>query len=272
MPTWAIPAKTGDRVERASGMSDDDPIRKVQRLSRPQLPKRFYGEVSVGEDAEGHVVLLDGKKLRTPKRRLLHLPSAGLAEAVAAEWRGQKSDIDPATMPLTRLANVAVDGVADRMDEVRDELVAYAGSDLICYRADEPESLVALQEREWRPLVAWAEEALGAPLRLAVGVVHVGQDEAVLSAVGGAVAPFDLFGLAALHAVTTLTGSAIIALALARGHFAPDAAWQAAHVDEDWQISQWGEDAEAMANRQRRRLEFEAAVRVLAEAGKARAR
>ena len=248
-------------------MSDEDPIRKMQRLSRPALPKRFYTIVSYQAGEGGYAIHLDGKPVRTPKRRPLVLPDEDMARTVAAEWEAQREIIDPPTMPVTRLANVTIDGVADRADEVRAEIVSYAGTDLICYRADEPEGLVKRQEAAWRPLVDWALSALGARLNLAVGVMHVRQDEAALVAVGRAVETFGPFRLAALHGVTTITGSAIIGLALAHGHLDREAGWRAAFVDEDWQASLWGEDSEAAANRARRRREFEAAAYVLRRAG-----
>lgn len=245
-------------------MSADDPIRRVQQLSRPELPRRFYREAAAEPGEGGFAILLDGKPVRTPGKRPLVLPNATLAEAVVAEWQAQAEAIDPATMPVTRIVNVAIDGVADRTAEVRAEIVAYAGSDLICYRADRPEGLIERQDAAWQPLVEWAAANLGARLQLAIGVIHLTQEAEALAAVDQALAPFDGLSLAALHTLTTLTGSAVIALAVARGRLNAEAAWQAAHVDEDWQIDQWGTDAEAMANRARRRREFDAAVTVIA--------
>src|SRR5262249_47013193 len=156
------------------------------------------------------------------------------------------TEIDPATMPLTRIANAAIDRVAAEAEAVRADIVRYAGSDLVCYRADGPASLVTAQEKAWAPILAFARETLAARFVLAEGVLHVGQTEEARAAVARAVLPFDPLALAALHTVTTLTGSALIALALARGAISAKAAWQAAHVDEDWQMRQWGEDALAL--------------------------
>jgi chaperone required for assembly of F1-ATPase len=174
-----------------ASMGADDPIRRVQQLSRPELPRRFYETATIEPDKGGYAVRLDGKAVRTPRKRPLVLPNAILAEAVAAEWVAQEKVIDPAAMPVTRIANVAIDGVADRMAEVLAEIVGYAGSDLICYRADEPDGLVARQEADWRPLVDWAAEELGARLKLAAGVVHLTQDDEAMAAVAAALEPFD---------------------------------------------------------------------------------
>jgi len=234
---------------------------------RPPLPKRFYKSVTIapaaGENA-GWQILLDGRSIKTPAKRDLVLPKEALATAVAAEWSAQGNEIDPATMPLTRIVNSALDGVAPRRDEVAADIVDYAGSDLTCYRAEAPEGLVHAQAAQWDPVLAWAETALGARFAVAVGIMPVSQSEASRAAVAKAVEPFAPIPLAALHVITTLTGSALIALAHARGRLTVEEAWTAAHVDEDWQISQWGEDAEASERRAKRWIEMQAAAQVLA--------
>jgi len=212
----------------------------------------------------GYRVLLDGKPVRTPAKALLALPTRALAEAVAGEWEAQQELIDPAAMPLTRLANSAIDGVREREAEVRADMVRYAGSDLLCYRATEPEELVRRQAELWDPVLAWGREALGARLEVAKGLMPVTQPEAAQRAVGRALDGEDAFALAALHVMTTLTGSALLALAHAQGRLTVEQAWAAAHVDEDWQIGTWGRDAEAAARRQRRWSEMQAASRMLA--------
>lgn len=227
------------------------------------LVKRFYKDVSVG-DAAPFQVLLDGRPIKTPKKRPLALPTRALAEAIADEWRAQAEFIDPTRMPLTRFANTAIDAVADTLDAVANDITAYAGSDLVCYRAETPEQLVESQSEHWDPVVAWANEALDAQFRVFPGVMHVAQSEASLAAVSKALRPHDAFRLTALHVLTTLTGSALIALALGREWLSADAAWKAAHVDEDYQISLWGEDAQATARRRGRRAEFNSAVQLLA--------
>lgn len=231
---------------------------------RPPLPKRFYKGATVSVGADGaQQILLDGRPLKTPKKRPLAVHSAGLAEAMAAEWAAQGKLIDPATMPLTRIANTAIDAVADAMDEVRADVVAFAGSDLVCYRAADNEALCRRQAAAWDPVVAWARQRLGARFVLGEGVMPVEQPTEALDRVAAAVGMFDMFQLSALHVLTTITGSALLALAHANGALDADAVWAAAHVDEDFQIEFWGPDAEAEARRVFRRGEFDAASRML---------
>ena len=227
------------------------------------LPKRFYTSVAVEDRGGGFALLLDGKPVRTPGKAELLLPSRALAEAVAGEWRGQGERIDPATMPLTRLANSAIDGVSGHEHAVIDDILAYAGSDLLCYRADGPPGLIEAQERHWDPVIAWAKSALRAPFVLAEGVVHLAQPQSSIDRLKEALIGRDKFGLAALHVLTALSGSALLALAVALGQMSPEEAWEAAHVDEDWQTSKWGEDADAAARRKARRCDFAAAARLL---------
>ena len=234
------------------------------------LPRRFYKSVTVdarrpGDDGFG--ILLDGKTMRTPAKAVLAVPTPALAEAIAAEWEAQRTQIDPSTMPLTRLANSAIDGVRGREAEVREDIAKYAASDLVCYRASEPEALARLQVEHWDPVLDWSRAALQAPLIAAQGIMPVAQPEAAKAGVARALAGYDPFALAALHVMTTLTGSALLALAHARGQLGAEQAWAAAHVDEDWQIAQWGQDAEAMARRQRRWHEMHSASRLLALLG-----
>ncbi|MGD9542936.1 MAG: ATP12 family chaperone protein [Methylocystis sp.] len=242
-----------------------DPVKAARDPARA-LPKRFYKEAAAGPAEGGYGVFLDGRPVNTPARRRLVAPSPPLAEAVAAEWASQGETIDPATMPLTKLMNTALDGVATQMAEVEAEVVRYAGSDLICYRAGEPEGLAAAQSAAWDPLVAFARETLGAKLALAEGVMFVEQPQEALDAIARAVRDYVGEGpgaplrLAALDVMTTLTGSAIIAFATALRRLDADAAWEAANVDEDWQMRAWGEDAEALARRSARFREFAAAA------------
>jgi chaperone required for assembly of F1-ATPase len=230
---------------------------------RSDLPKRFYREASVVAGEHGFALTLDGRPARTPAKAPLQVPTRCLAEALAVEWNAQEEVIDPAAMPLTRIVNSAIDGVAAEMDAVSADIVAYVGSDLICYRADGPEELVRRQLEAWEPVLSWFEAWAGSPLNRATGVIHVEQPQAALEAAAEAVAGLDAFGLAALGVMTTLTGSAILAFAVARGRLEPEAAWAAAHVDEDYQIEKWGEDAEAMARRAARWREMDAAARLL---------
>lgn len=244
--------------------NEQGPMQAAQRAMRPPLPKRFYTDVSVSLRGEAYAINLDGKPARTPAKRLLAFPAQALADAVAREWAGIAGVIDPARMPLTRLANVAIDRVAETPAEVIAEVVKYAGSDLVCYRAAEPEGLVALQNEHWTPVLDWARDRFGARFRLCEGVRFVEQEPDTIKAFRAEVERIARpFALAALASATQLTGSALIALALASGVLSADAAWVAAHVDEDWQISQWGEDADAKQRRDFRRADFDAAAVVL---------
>ena len=239
-----------------------DPIATAQRLMRRELPRRFYKVAATGPHAGGYAVLLDGRVARTPARKPLAVAGRDLAEALAAEWSRQGEHVDPAHMPLTRIVNASLDRVAGEMAAVRADVVRYGGTDLICYRAEGPQSLVAAQDAAWAPLVGWAREALGARLKVAIGIVHVAQDEAALAAIDRAIVPLDALALTALHTATTLTGSAIIALAVLKGRLTAEEAWAAASVDEDWQMRQWGRD-EALRARAARWQEMHAAATIL---------
>ncbi|HZP20994.1 MAG TPA: ATP12 family protein [Bauldia sp.] len=241
------------------------PVQTAQRLARRELPKRFYKHVAVRGEGDAFAVTLDGRPARTPLKRKLAAPSVRLAEAIAREWDAQSVRIDPATMPLTRIVNAAIDSVADNPDAVRGEIVKYAGSDLLCYRAEGPAELVAIEEEAWGPLLAFARDRLDARLRVASGIVHAMQRPEAIAAIARAVAAFDPLELTAVSVITTITGSAIIALAIALGGIDADAGWKAAHVDEDWQMRQWGEDSMAMRRRAARRLEYDAAAFILRE-------
>lgn len=239
-----------------------NPVESARRGLRPQLPRRFYARSHVGEGPEGISVLLDGKAVRTPARRTLFAPARALAEAIAAEWEAQREVIDPALMPLTRLANSIIDGVTDVPAPVAAEIAKYLGSDLICYRAQSPEGLRARQEQQWDPLMEWAHTALDARFLLGEGVLNVAQPQAAIANATKAI-PHDPWRLGALYSITTLTGSALIALALLHGRLSVEEAWAAAHVDEDWQMEQWGADEIALARRVFRFNELRSAAMVL---------
>ena len=240
-----------------------DPTAAARSAMRPQLRKRFYERAEVGEAERQFTLLLDGKPVNTPARRLLAVPARALAEKIAEEWNAQETMIDPARMPLTRLANAVIDAVAAAPGPVAEEVARYLGSDLLCYRAESPAGLTARQARHWDPVLAWARDTLGARFLLAQGVMHVTQPEQAVAAARAAL-PAEPWRLAAVSAITTLTGSALLALALAHGALDAEAAWAAAHVDEDWQMSQWGRDEPALERRAHRHAEFTAAVTVLA--------
>jgi len=240
-----------------------DPREAARRGARPQLRKRFYAQAHVGEAGEGGFPLLvDGKPVKTPARRALAAPTRQFAEKIAEEWNAQVEMIDPARMPLTRLANAVIDAVSEASAPVADEVAKYLGSDLLCYRADRPEGLVERQTRAWDPILGWARGTLGARFALAQGVMHVAQPAEAIAAMRAAI-PADPWQLGAVSAIATLTGSALLALALSAGAIEPEAAWAAAHVDEDWQMAQWGRDEDALERRAYRRAEFDAAAIVL---------
>lgn len=231
----------------------------------PAKPKRFYEAAAARPEAGGFVLTLDGRPARTPSKAPLVLPTEALGEAVAAEWNQQGEFIDPASMPLTRIANSAIDGVAREMDAVRAEIARYAGSDLVMYRAGDPDALVAEQGAAWDPILDWAHREHGARFLLSQGVTFVDQPETSLARIREALArETSPFRLAALHVLTTLSGSVLLALMIAAGAIEADTAWRAAHVDELHQESRWGTDAEATERRAKRETEFQAATRILA--------
>jgi chaperone required for assembly of F1-ATPase len=243
-----------------------DPIAMARRDLKKALPRRFFKEAAAQERDGNFVLLLDGRAAKTPGGNLLAMPTLAAAQALAAEWSAVGEIIDPAVMPLTRIVNSAIDGVSGRLDATAAEIAKYAGSDLICYRAAEPEALALAQAAAWDPVLAFARNKLAAPFICTQGMVFIEQPEAALAAVkhvigriasSGARAPF---ALAALHVMTTLTGSALLALAVAYGERTLAEAWRAAHVDEDFEIRTWGEDAEAMRRRASRWREMEAAA------------
>lgn len=245
---------------------DEDAARSAaaaRKGANTELTKRFYATASVGETVDGYAVLLDGKTVRTPSKKPLAVPRRATAQALAAEWDAQVKIINPATMPLTRLVNSAIDGVVGQEREVAADAAKFAGSDLLCYRADLPEGLVALQKQHWDPVLAWAARDLGCQFNVTVGVGHVAQPQGSLAKIEGLAAGYDAFALSGLHSMTTLMGSVLLALAAARGHLTGEAAWAAAHVDEDWQVSLWGTDDEALARRQNRWRDMQAAMRLV---------
>lgn len=231
------------------------------------LPRsRFYREVDtspsplVGERApragEGHQILLDGKAVKTPAGARLLLPNSALADAIANEWRAQDKTIRPQTMILTKLANTAIDRVAPQRQDIVDQILAFGRSDLVCYRGEAQTSLAEQQARAWNPLLEWLDARHGAKLKAGSGLVFIEQPEAALRALQRAVAAYDDFMLAGLHATATLCGSAVIALALANGSLDAAGAFEAAHVDEFYQWARWGKDAEAEAKVENKRLEL----------------
>ncbi|MET0971178.1 MAG: ATP12 family protein [Tardiphaga sp.] len=246
------------------GQSQLDPQEAVRKSTRGPQRKRFYTAVAVAETADGFAVTVDGKTVRTPSRHPLAAPTRGVAEAMAAEWEAQRDVIDPTTMPVTRLANSVIDAIRDdaQVQAVVDDIAKYFGSDLLFYRAGHPDALVAREAEVWDPVLRWAADDLGAHFILAEGIIHVSQPAPALAAARAAL-PVDPWTVAALHLVTTITGSALLALALVHGHLSADRVWAAAYVDEDWNIEKWGLDEEVAARRAAREVDFRAAARVL---------
>ncbi len=239
-----------------------DPVAAARRAMRPPLRQRFYENAAVDEAGDTFSILLDGKPVRTPGRRLLAAPTRELAEAVAAEWAAQGETIDPMAMPLTRLVNSIIDGVVDAPQPVADNIAQYLSSDLVFYRVEGPKALVERQARHWDPIVTWARDKLGANFILGQGVMFVDQPDEALAAARTAI-PADPWQLGAVSSITTLTGSALLALALLRGRMSVEEAWAAAHVDEDWNMEFWGRDERAMERRDFRFKEMNAAGDVL---------
>ena len=248
--------------DEGAGQSPPDPQEAARRTARAPKRKRFYAKADVAETGGGFAIALDGKPIKTPSGRIVAVPSRAIAEAMVAEWEAQQEYIDPTTMPMTRFANSVVDAVIDRVGLVRDDIAKYFSTDLLFYRAAYPEVLVAREARHWDPVVFWAADELGAHFILAQGIMHVSQPETAVAAAREAL-PGDPWSVAALHVVTTLTGSAMLALALHRGARDADQVWAAAYVDEDFNSEQWGADEEVVARKAARKRDFDAAVAIL---------
>ncbi|GGB58269.1 ATPase [Roseibium aquae] len=252
-----------DFLEDLQEAARKDPEQRARELSRRELPKRFYKLAQAVEMETGFAIHLDGRPVKTPSKSVLIIPVRPIAEAVAGEWNSQEKEINPARMPLTRLANTAQDAVEERFADVADEIARFAGNDALCYRADEPDRLCERQRTLWDPVLDWAGTELGGRFVLIEGIMHRDQPEELVSAFRGSLDRLTPLQLAAFHTITTLTGSAVLAFAIWQDHLAPDAVWAAAHVEEDWNIELWGEDAEAARLRAYKRTEFDAAVLTL---------
>lgn len=225
--------------------------------------KRFYAEATAAPVEAGWQIRLDGRPVKTPARHALIVPNERLGQAIAEEWQSQGDEVDPRTMPLTGLANAAIDRVAADAPSFAQGLARYGESDLLCYRADGPETLAARQRDLWDPLLAWARQRFDVDLETTCGVMHRPQHQETTDRLARAVAARDAFALAALSPLVTVSGSLVIGLALAEGAIDLDTAWAAATLDEQWQVEQWGEDAEAAAMLATRRRDFEAGHRFL---------
>ncbi|MCW6507195.1 ATP12 family chaperone protein [Lichenifustis flavocetrariae] len=232
------------------------------------FPKRFYKAAAIGPAGDGFALLLDGRPAKTPARNPVILPNEAAAQAVANEWEGVQGTIDPRVMPMTRLVNSVIDGVSHTQAGVMEEVLRYGGTDLLVYRAAEPDELVRAQQAAWDPIIAWSRQSLGVDFVIGQGVMFIPQRPESLDRLGDALralvtdprtAPFRL---GAIHVMTTLTGSLLLALAIAAGLLHAEEAWRAAHIDEDHQIARWGADQEAADRRARRWTEMETAARL----------
>jgi chaperone required for assembly of F1-ATPase len=243
-------------------MTEEDGDTRMRRLMKDRyerpLPKRFYKVVNVSLD---NGILLDGRSVKTPLKSTLQLPNKVLADAVAIEWRNQEKVINPGLMPLTKLANTAIDRAHDENAHVVRDLVDYANSDLVCYRAEAPDNLVQRQKEAWNPALDWIKEKLGVQFSVSIGVMHNQQSDESLAAFEGYLLQLDRFQLTAHYNISTLIGSALIGTMLIEEAMEADHAWSLAHLDEDFQIEQWGWDAEAQSRRKFRRMEFDASLR-----------
>jgi chaperone required for assembly of F1-ATPase len=248
------------------GLSHPDPILRAQIQMQKPLPKRFYKEVTVGEAEDGQFsVLLDGKPVRTPAKKPLVVPTLALADLLRLEWDAQKEVVNPAVMPITRTVNTAIDGVAIDTQAVFEDILRFSSSDLLCYRAGEPQELVERQGDLWDPVIDWAANSLGARFILVEGIIHQEQPREAVAAFAVTLRKYDTaLELAALHTMTTITGSAILAVAFAEGAWSLEDIWTFAHLDEDWTAEHWGEDEEATQRRAHRLVDMQAAADVFA--------
>lgn len=251
-------------LEKALAEGQADPMGSAQRSMRPKLAKRFYEEANVSKAEDDFVVLLDGRTVKTPGKVALRFASEDAAQLVSDEFASQVEVLDPVLMPCYRIANTALDGVSLDMQAVVEDVLRFCGSDLLCYRAEEPEELVDKQRAAWDEPLDWVEKLLGAQFNLAQGVMHVAQPRETIAAYGAQIKSIsDPMVLASFHSIMTLTGSAILALAVFKDNMSAADAWNAAHVDEDHVIEQWGEDQEAKERMVYRWSEMEAADRML---------
>jgi chaperone required for assembly of F1-ATPase len=229
--------------------------------------KRFYREAGIVPAEDGYRVALDGRPVKTPAKQAMIVPNAALASAVAAEWEAQQGEIRPSQMPMTRLASTAIDRVAPQRELIVEQIAAYAGTDLVCYRAAHPPALLARQQAVWQPLIDWAVLRYDAPLEVTAGVIPISQPAASLGAFAGAVAEQNDFALAALHLATGACGSLVIVLALIEGRIDAAEAFAASQLDESFQIQAWGEDEEQARRRRALAEDIAAAARFLSLSG-----
>lgn len=225
--------------------------------------KRFWKDVAAIRADGGWTIKLDGRQVKTPAQALLLVPTETLANAIAQEWQSVLETIDPRAMPLTGLANAAIDRVTPERQAFAQGLARYAGADLACYRADGPRELIARQERSWDDLLGWARRRYDVDFMTTSGLMHVAQPEATAERLAHAVAALDSFRLAGLSPLVTIGGSLVAALAVLGKARTVQQAWEAVSIDERWQLEQWGSDSEAEQALANRRNDFFAAARFL---------
>jgi chaperone required for assembly of F1-ATPase len=222
--------------------------------------KRFWkSAVAVPVDG-GSVIELDGRRVKTPAKAKLLVPTAALADAISAEWNGCGEDVEPRAMPLTGLANAAIDRIAPNKESSAAGIASYGESDLVCYRAEGPETLVRRQAESWDALLSWARRRYDVDFTCQTGIMHVPQPHDTVRKLGHAVAALDAFQLAGLSLLVTIGGSLIAGLAVLEEMMPGEAAWEAVSLDDRWQLEQWGDDAEALAALDLRRRDFLAAA------------
>jgi chaperone required for assembly of F1-ATPase len=214
-------------------------------------PKRFYATVTIEPRPNGFAILLDNKPIRTPGGNALLLPARNLAEAIAAEWQAQREYIDAQTMPILRLVNTALERIPQTRAGVIAQLLEYGRHDLLCYRAEAPESLVRRQAEQWQPLLDWISATYRITLLSTAGIAAIVQSPESIAALETQLTALDDFALAGVSAATALTGSIVLALALFSGRLEASAAFRLASLEETFQAEHWGVDAEAEARLQR---------------------
>ena len=241
----------------------EDGYGRAQAHAKRELPKRFYKDAAVQPMDGGYAVGLDGRVPKTPGMKPVVVPSEAIALEMAAEWSAQGEFIDPETMPLVRLVNSAVEAGEEAMRALRDEIVKYAGNDLLLYRADSPEGLVRRQEQFWDAALVALARHLDVAFQPTVGILHQPQPPATLGKLAAALEDEPLLPLTAMNAITSITGSGLLAIGHRHGLLSAEETWLAAHVDEDYNVELWGEVEEITTRRAKRRAEFDAAVRLL---------
>ena len=250
-------------AEGAAARGDIGPGKANRERDLKKFPKKFYEKAEIKQVEEGFAIELDGRPVKTPGKQVLKLPGSASAQIVADEWNAAEEVINPLKMPATRLANTAIDGVVNEMQAVMEDITRYASSDLVCYRAESPQGLVEKQREHWDPILDWAQN-FGASFETGEGIAFITQPKEAIAIFGSRLKNHeDPFKLASLHTFTSISGSALIALALADEHLDAETAWAAAHVDEDWNIAQWGDDFEAQERRAQKWIDFSVADKLL---------